>query len=112
MYRVRHAVGVNTFELELLDGTLVVAHDGSPVRVSADFLIRLDMPEFDLGLSGMQTRTLELQDAEDHHRWHRATLERVLPDSTVVIRYDSTPTDSHIIDLTKERYRWIHDTGQ
>ena len=71
------------------------------------------MPELeDLGLSNMQPRTLELQDVEDHNKWHRATLERVLPDATVVLRYDHQPKVTNIVDLTKERYRWIYDISE
>ena len=76
IYCIRHAIGENTFELELLDGTLLLGHNDAPVRVCADALVRLDMPELeDLGLADMQPRTLELQDPEDHHVWRRATLE-------------------------------------
>ena len=80
-----------------------------PVRVSADTLIRLDMPELaDLGISDLQPRELELQDHEDHHLWHRARLERVLADGRVILRYDERPRSGQIVDLTKERYRWLH----
>ena len=54
-----------------------------------------------------QTSRLVMHNA-DHHTWRKATLERVLPDATVVIRYDDSKRNSHIIDLTKERYRWIY----
>ena len=109
IYRIRHSIGENTFELEYLDGTLLLGFDGKPVRVSADVLIKLDMPELqDLGLDTMQPRMLELQDANDHHVWRRATLERVLPDATVVLRYAATPKNTHIVDLTRERYRWLY----
>ena len=109
IYRIRHAIGENTFELEYLDGNGVMGPNDYPVRVSADTLIRLDMPELtDLGISDLQPRELELQDHEDHNLWHRARLERVLADGRVVLRYDDRPRTSRITDLTKERYRWLH----
>ena len=112
IYRIRHAIGENTFELEHLDGTCILGHNDVPARVSADALIRVDMPELsDLGLSDLQPRTLELQDSEDHHLWRRAVLERVLPDAKVVIRYSDTPKATHIVDLTRERYRWVYDAA-
>ena len=108
IYRIRHAIGENTFELEFLDGTGVMGPNDYPVRVSADTLIRLDMPELEsLGIPDLQPRELELQDHDDHHVWHRARLERVLPDARVVLRYDRHPRTSRIVDLTKERYRWL-----
>ena len=54
-----------------------------------------------------QHRRLELQDEEDFGVWHRATVEKVLPDATVVLRYDNERA-TYVTDLTKHHYRWIY----
>ena len=83
--------------------------NGVPVPVDSSSLIKLDMPELDFGLADNQPRRLEIRDKDDFTLWRGATLEKVLPDSTVLIRYDSERHFTYVVDLTQLCYRWIYD---
>ena len=75
-------------------------------------LIKLDMPELDFDIKQYQNKRLEFQSTEDQTVWRPGTLERVLPDATVVVRYDDDKSYTEIVDLTQERYRWLYEDSE
>ena len=80
-----------------------------PVRqpVSADNLIKLDMPE--LQLDPNTPRLLELQDdrADPEGGWVKYRIEKYSVDGSVLLRNEEIPSRVKWVDLSKERYRWI-----
>ena len=109
IHKVSHKVGEATFELETLGGEQILGPDGKPVRLDSSSLIKLDMPELEFDLSEYQQRRLEIRDTRDFTIWKRGTLEKVLPDATVMVRFDHDSHRTHVLDLTQHCYRWIYE---
>ena len=109
LYRIHAVRGKNTYELERIDGKLVLGNNNQPSRISSDMLVYLDMPEFDFDVGEDQPKRLELQDKKDHNLWHKATFEKFLCDGRAMLRYDKRPNAPMPTDLTKERYRWLYN---
>ena len=106
--KISRKIGESTFEVANLGEEQVLGPDGRALRLDSSHLIKLDMPELDFELADYQNRRLEIRDRNDFTLWKRATLEKVLPDATVTIRYDTEPHRTHIVDLTQHNYRWIY----
>ena len=51
------------------------------------------MPELDFDLKKYQERRLEIRDPNDFTVWQKAKLEKILPDSTVALRFDDEPNN-------------------
>ena len=94
-----------TFHLEVVGDS----NKSVPVRqpVSADNLVKLDMPELELDPN--TPRLIELQD--DRHDpeggWVRYRIEKYSVDGSVLLRNEVTPARVKWVNLTKERYRWV-----
>ena len=112
IYKVSRKVGESTVEVETLQGDPMLGPNGLAVRLDASNLIKLDMPELEVDLARHQQRMLELRDHDDFTVWKRAVIEKVLPDSTVVLRYDGDPHHTHVVDLTQHCYRWVYGDGE
>ena len=108
IYTITRRVGPSTFELEALGGPAIHGYSESEKHHDAHDLVKLDMPELDFDFSKYQNKRLEFQAENDQTQWRRATLERVLPDATVVVRYDDDKSFSEIVDLSTTKYRWIY----
>ena len=108
LYRIHNVCGKNTYEIERLDGKLVVGNNGMPSKISAELLVKLDMPDFEFSLADDQPTRLEIQDQRDQNIWHKATFEKFLSDGKVILRFDKQPAVTVPLDLTKERYRWLY----
>ena len=80
-----------------------------PVRqpVSADNLVKLDMPELELDPDA--PRVLEIQEdrTDPESAWVRYKLEGFSVDGSVKLRNQSTPAEVQWVDLSKKRYRWM-----
>ena len=97
-----------TFEVTNLGEEQVLGPDGRALRLDSSHLIKLDMPELDFDFKQHQNKRLEFQSSEDSNEWRPGTLVSVLPDATVVVRFDDDAHNTEIVDLTKERYRWLY----
>ena len=110
LYRISKKLGEGTFELETMDGKPVMQVGGqSKKKVSAEHLIKCDMPELDLNLNEHTPRRVEIMDNADHNVWNLATVERFTADGRAVLRYDKAPNVTRMTDLLQERYRWVQE---
>ena len=50
-------------------------------------------------------------DHNDHNVWHEANLEKFTADGRAVLRYKMAPHATRMVDLLKERYRWLQGQG-
>ena len=108
IYRIHRKNGVNSYELELLDGSLLLGSRGRPALVSGDLLVLCDMPELEVERPPGTFTRIEIQDRVDHNVWRGAVVDKFLADGQVVLRYDDAVEKSIPTDLTKHRYRWLH----
>ena len=108
LYRIRSVCGRNTYTLAHMDGTPVLGNRRDEIRVPADLIVKLDLPEFDLNISEASPRRLEIMDERDHTLWRKATLERFTADGQAVVRFDDSTRREVSLDLTAERYRWLY----
>ena len=89
----------------------VVGNPGQkvPVRepVSADNLVKLDMPEIEIDPN--QPRRLELKDdnGDPTEGWTAYSLERFAVDGNVCLRQVADPAKVEWVDLSTQRYRWL-----
>ena len=100
IYIVVEAPGVNTFRVAPLtdpDSPRSVLHP-------ADRLVKLDLPEGDIGIG--DRKTVEVHD-ETTDEWKGGTLLAMSLDGRVQIRYAETPDRPVWTDLAKHRYRWV-----
>ena len=105
LYRIHRKHGENTYEIERLDGVVVMTHKGRPAMISGDLLVRCDMPELELDES--TPRHLEIQQEDDHNVWRKAEIVRFTADGMAYLRYEDDLNKAIPTDLTRHRYRWI-----
>ena len=105
-YRIREDLGQNTFTLNNLLG--VEDGPGGEMRnkYSADRLIKLDMPEFDVESYNGAPSRLEIFD-DQTSEWQPGQVEKMSVDGRMLIRFDSSDGMTQWMDLTRCRYRWL-----
>ena len=102
VYRITRMLGEHTFEVE------DIADPEAPLRfrnrLSADRLIRLDMPELDLHSD--QCRVIEVHNPVTD-AWRRAVIEKFSVDGRAQLRWSDDRQITEWADLTRMRYRWV-----
>ena len=73
-------------------------------EVNAERLIRLDMPELELGRN--QARQIEILNRRSN-QWQAAEIQKFSVDGRVLVRFVGTPWNPQWLDLSCEHYRWL-----
>ena len=106
MYRIKQALGNNTYALESILGDQAPGAQGQVNKHPAELLIKLDMPEFQQEVQKDCRRTIEIWQ-ERGGQWLRGTVERLACDGRICVRFDAMSDRGQWVDLTKQRYRWL-----
>ena len=105
IYRIKTILGENTYETESVLGSKAPGNR-TINKISGSLLVKLDMPEFEVGLQANMNKRLEVL-SPDGDTWHKGTVERLSVDGRVLIRFDDRPDVGQWLDLTSKRYRWL-----